>query len=98
MREYIDLVLCETCNGKREAFQAPAFSHLSSGDMVIVECEEGEEMTNVVISLTISPEDKEEIAFITKALKFEVDELMKIKSKVVFRRLEYKEDEENGNL
>ena len=55
-------------------------------------------MTNVVISLTISPEDKEEIAFITKALKFEVDELMKIKSKVVFRRLEYKEDEENGNL
>lgn len=88
MRDYIDLVLCETCNGKREVFQAPAFSHLLSGDMVIVECEEGEEMTNVVISLTISPEDKEELAFITKALKFEVDELMKIKSKVVFRRLE----------
>ena len=97
MRDYIDLVLCETCNGKREVFRAPAFSHLSKGEMVIVETDEGEEMTNVVSSLCISPREIDELAFITKALKFEVDELRKIKSKVVFRTLEYKEDE-NGNL
>lgn len=92
MRDYIDLVLCETCNGKREVFRAPAFSHLKNGEMVIVETDKGEEMTNVVISLCIGLDETENLAFIKEALQFEVDELEKVKSKVVFRTLDYKED------
>lgn len=92
MRDYIDLVLCETCTGKREVFQAPKFSHLKTGDMVIVEDGQGEEMTNVVASLSISTEESEELTFIKASLKFEIEELGRIKSKVTFRQFDYKED------
>ena len=94
MRDYIDLVLCETCNGKREVFQAPSWSHLKESDMVIVESGEGEEMTNVVCSLTLRKDEVEEFEFITAVLNLPhtLEELNRIKSKVVFKALDYKED------
>ena len=93
MRDYIDLVLCDTCTGKRDVYQAPRFTHLNRGDMVIVESGEGEEMTNVVASISINLEESEELNFIKAALGItEIEELNRIKSKVVFRALDYKED------
>ena len=93
MSDYIDLVLCETNNGKRELFQAPRFSRLSKGEMVIAECEEGDVMTNVLASMSINLEaDTDETDFLKTALGFEVEELGKIKSRVVFRAMDYKED------
>ena len=93
MRDYIDIVLCETCTGKRDVYQAPRFTHLNHGDMVIVESGEGEEMTNVVASISINLEESEELNFIKAALDItEIEDLNRIKSKVVFRALDYKED------
>ena len=89
---YIDIVLCETCTGKREVFQAPRFSHLAKGDMVIVESGDGEEMTNVVASVSISTNESEELSFIKAALNFEIEDLSQIKKKIVFRTFDYKED------
>ena len=99
MRDYIDLVLCETCTGKREVFKAPRFSHLNEGDMVIVESGEGEEMTNVISSVSISTEESEELTFIKATMNIsDIKDLDRIKSRVVFRKFEYEEEEENGNL
>ena len=92
MRDYIDLVLCETCNGRREVFQAPRFSHLEAGEMVTVESGEGLEMTNVVASLSIRTSDSEELTFIKEALKFDLADLRRIKSRMMFKNLDYKED------
>lgn len=92
MREYIDLVFCKALTGETEVFQAPAFSHLKEGDMVIAQSEEGEIMTNVVASVCISTES-EELDFILKMLNAEsYEELERVKSKVTYRDLEYKED------
>ena len=92
MRDYIDLVLCETCNGKKEVYQAPRFTHLRAGEMVIVEDGQGEEMTNVLASLSISTEESEELTFIEKALDISIDELNRVKSRVVFKAFDYEED------
>ena len=96
MGNYIDLVLCETCNGKKELFQAPAFSHFKNGEMVIVETESGDGMTNVVSSLCLRFDEQEECDFIKAALNVSgsFDELDRIKSRVVFRKFEYEEEEE----
>lgn len=91
MRDYIDLVLCETCTGNREIFQAPKFSHLAEGDMVIAENGDGEVMTNVIKSISIGTND-EDFDFLKAALKFELEDLNRIKSRVYYRELEYKED------
>ena len=92
MREYIDLVLCETCTGNREIFQAPKFSHLAQGDMVIAENGDGEVMTNVIKSISIGINDCEEFDFMKKALKFELKDLNRIKSRLYIRELEYEEE------
>lgn len=89
MREYIDLVLCETCNGKRKLLQAPAWTSLKAGDMVIASCGDGEMMLNVVSSICIGT-DTEEFEFILKLVN--PLELEKIKSKIIIRTLDYKED------
>lgn len=89
MREYIDLVLCETCNGKRELLQAPAWTHLKAGDMVVASCGDGEVMMNVVSSICIGT-DTEEFEFILEMANSV--ELEKIKSKIIIRELNYEED------
>ena len=92
MREYIDLVFCKSLTGETEVFQAPAFTHLKEGDMVIAQSEEGEIMTNVVASVSIST-DSDELDFILKMLNAEsFEELEKVKSKVIYTDLDYKEE------
>ena len=88
MREYIDLVLCETCNGKREVFEAPGFSHLKKGEMVIVETENGQDMMNVIQSLCISIKS-EELEFINEI----VETSGRVKSKVIYKELEWEEED-----
>ena len=92
MREYIDLVFCKSLTGETEVFQAPAFTHLKEGDMVIAESGDGETMTNVVTSIEVGT-DSDELEFILKLIDVgSYEELTKIKSKVIYRNLEYKED------
>ena len=92
MREYIDLVFCKSLTGEKEVFQAPAFSHLKEGDMVIAQSENGETMTNVIASIETSIES-DELAFILKLINVgSYEELSRLKSKVIHRELEYKED------
>lgn len=93
MKGYIDLVLCETCTGKRDVFLAPRWSNLKSGDMVIIEDGEGEGMTNVLASVTIGTDDTEELEFIKATMNFsDIEDLNRIKSKVVFKQFKYEED------
>ena len=92
MREYVDLVLCKTLAGEMEVYQAPQFSHLKEGEMIIAESENGETTTNVVASISISTES-EELDFILKLIGAgSWEELERVKSKVIYRNLEYKED------
>ena len=95
MENYIDLVICESFNGKREFFQAPAFSHLENGEMVIVECAAGEGLTNVVASHSLRLTDKEEVDFIKAALNIpeyeSLDEIDRIKGRYIFRKLDFEE-------
>ena len=92
MRDYVDLVLCKTLTGDMDVYQAPQFSHLKAGDMIIAESENGETMTNVVASISISTES-EELDFILKLISAESwEELERVKSKVIYRDLDYKED------
>lgn len=93
MSKYVDLVLCKTLTGGQDVFQAPAWSHLKEGDMVIASDEDGEVMTNVVASICIGT-DSEELDFILKLVNAEdIDELEKVKSKVIYKNLEYKEED-----
>ena len=89
MSNYIDLVLCESAHGTSRLYQAPKFSHLDKGTLVIAESGDGEETLNVVSSISIAT-DSEEFAFIMEL--FKVDELERIKSKVRIVALDYKED------
>ena len=92
MNNYVDLVLCETTSRKREVFLAPKWSHLESGDMVVTESETGNGMTNVVASMTVDTTDDEMVNFLEMALIFKFKELNRVKSRVVFRAFDYKED------
>lgn len=93
MSKYVDLVLCKTLTGGQDVYQAPSWSHLKEGDMVIAEDEDGEIMTSVLATISLG-RDSEELGFILQLINAEdVDELERIKSKVIYKNLEYTEED-----
>lgn len=93
MSKYFDFVLCET-RGKKQLFYAPKWAGLERGDMVIVSVDGGEMMATVLASVTLSGDtDKKEIDFIMRATGSPKD-LDRVISRVIFQKMEYKEDEE----
>ena len=95
MRNYFDLVLCESEDGTRKLYYAPAFTHLQKNDAVIVDGKDGQVCVNVVSSITLSEDDTETIDFILNATGSS-EVLEQITSKVVFKKLIYHEQEETG--
>ena len=73
-------------------FRAPAFTHLTKGDLVVVETKKGEQMAMVVSSITLSNDDADEIDFIMNATGADSD-VKKVLRKVVYKDFEYKEDD-----
>ena len=92
-REFFDFVLCKHENSdKAYLFRAPAFTHLTKGDLVVVETKKGEQMAMVVSSITLSNDDADEIDFIMNATGADSD-VKKVLRKVVYKDFKYKEDD-----
>lgn len=95
--DYFDFVLCKHQTGKKELLYAPAWTNLKKGDMVVVDTDNGEMTSTVISSITLAHDEKNEIDFIMNATDSPKD-LHRIISKVIFDKIDYKEDFENGNL
>lgn len=91
---YIDLVLCKhTNNGSTFLFQAPLASGLKENDLVVVDTKRGENVASIVSIETVEV-GSNEFNFIIKATGAKLP-LKKVLKKMVFREMEYKEDEDN---
>ena len=96
MAEYFDFVLCKHDGSETTyLFRAPAFSHLEKGDEVIVETSRGEQKATVVQSTTINAEETRIIDFIMNATGAS-NNVKKVLSKVVLKKYEYYEEDENN--
>lgn len=91
MSEYVDLVLAKHEKvGRGFLFVAPAFSHFTRGEDIIVDTVNGHQQATVIDSLTVG-KDSDEFKFIRHMTGMR--SLKKVIGKVVY--LEY-EEEKNG--
>ena len=95
MSNYFEFVLAkEPGEDNLKLFRAPRWESLTLGDEVIAETPEGEKMFIVVASATINKDDENIIDLIMKATRTAEDGVGKIVSKVVYKKLNYREEEE----
>lgn len=88
---FIDFVICKyPVDPKKYLFIAPPFSHLEEGDEVVVE--DGEPQCATVIDSKTVSVNSDEYYFILNLLGVSVP-LKKVISKVIYRRFEYTEEE-----
>lgn len=65
MNEYMDIVLVQNGIGIKRVFILPEFTHISPGDVVAEEIEDGERSYRVLASCTLRSDD-EALSFIMK--------------------------------
>lgn len=65
MNEYSELVLTEDGIGQKRVFILPEFTHISPGDVVAEEIDDGERSYRVLASCTLCSDD-EALSFIMK--------------------------------
>ena len=88
---YIDLVLCKHPNdGRYFLFQAPSFSYLKKGQLVMCETKKGECEAEVVNSVTVEAES-ELFNFIVDMCKATTP-LKRVLKVIAYRELKYSED------
>lgn len=58
MNEFMDIVLTEDGIGTKRVFILPEFTHISPGDIVAEEIEDGEKRYKVLASCTLRKEDE----------------------------------------
>ncbi len=94
--DYFDMVLCKVGVSDRAIlFRAPAFTHLSKGDRVIVETRTGTNGAVVMGVHSVDKNDKDEIDFIITACGQGGQEpLRRVLSKCLFHELQYDDDDE----
>lgn len=94
MSKYIDVVIATLeYDGTPRLYEAPAFSHLSHGDEIMVEGENSDERAYVVGSNAYDPNSDE-----FKMLIWASDTLFplpRVLAKVVYSKFEYPEEKEN---
>lgn len=85
MNEFMDIVLTENGLGRKRVFILPEFTHISPGDVVAEEVEDGERSYRVIASCTFRKDD-DALNFImklcepVKAYKIYRAELMNFKN------------------
>ena len=88
---YIDLVLCKHEGDARYfLFQAPKFSYLQAGQLVIVDTRRGEQEATVVNVLTVE-RDSREYKFIFDMCKVS-EPLRRVLKEVAYKELVYGEE------
>lgn len=89
MREYMDYVIAKDENDECKLFTAPAWSHLSEGDLVLIERSNAVE---VVSAITVGLDETEMIEFVKAATGNE--EPRKLYGKIIIKEFEWEEDED----
>ena len=94
---YVDLVLCKHSNdGRFYLFQAPRFTHLHKGSLVIVDTVHGEKEAEVVNSISCEP-DTEEFNFIVDMCKATLP-LKRVLKEIAYRELDYSDYSESAEI
>lgn len=95
MSNYVTLVVCKHDGDNRNfLFYAPAFTDFKSGDRVLVDTCNGEQLATVITSCTAESGSDVENA-IRMICDAENKKLKKVIGKFFFRKFEYEEDETN---
>lgn len=89
--EHFEFIWAKADDGHEELFYAPAFKSFKSGDMIIVDTDDGEQAAIIISTLCLGDYQKDEIDFIMKSTHAP-RELHRVISKVRFEKLRYEED------
>lgn len=88
--DYIDLVLCNR-DGKRELYQAPAWTGLQKGDFVSVPLNNGTATAEVIAAMTVADNvENDSFAFVLAATDATVP-LRKVLGKILVSEFRYDE-------